>query len=688
MTVEIFFCYAREDEGMCKQLAKQLKPLSRQGRINIWNDRAIIPGQDWEQEIKDHLNTAHIVLLLISPDFIDSDYCYSIEMKQALERHKRGEVHVIPIILRPIYWQGTLPGLQALPKDAKPITTWSDPNDAFFDAAEAIRRIVENSLPGSKGKPLPDRWSVFIKNFFRSIQYFHKKNAVKQLFLLLLLILITSTLQPIPHLPPPPKPNGIGVKSININETVNGKIVNSPITIGITDGRYNFSNSSGEKCVDDENKLIGSKPYISAIVVTTLSKTAVDNGLSLDIGNEELQGICLWQQKFQASKTALRIFIANIGTKETSVLGDALRIVTPQIINFASQNSNFIGVVGFSFSQAVDDAMQKLNENDIPVISPAASSSDFSGKWSYFSRVVTDSNTEGKYLAEYAKGTLKATYAYVFSDRNNPYSKTLGAGFISGFNNTNYSVQYTVNELDPDNKQVTDALSHYSANPGIIFCACYANDFSTLLKTRKDALRNAFFLGGEAAYELGGYSNNSSKDSTYSNIDFAAYSYPDTPNSLCHEHCPAAVKSFAADYCKQFDPSDYALNPQSLKNCIAYGKSRPGPHVMQTYDAITALQQAYTNAPKKGGKVSREDIQQALTKLSFQGISGWIDFRAKPSSDPKNKTVLILCVDGDGKAHLAASYGQFLQQDAPTPQTYTRKETDPNKPYWQCQLPS
>jgi ABC-type branched-subunit amino acid transport system substrate-binding protein len=612
-----------------------------------------------------------------------------------MERYRREEaVRVIPIILSQIYWEWMLPevNLQALPKDAKPITTWSNQNNAYFDAAEGIRRIVEKPLPGTPGGTHPDRWSAFRRFFFLSMQYFDKKNAVKQLCLLLLLILITSPLQPAPYLPPPPKPNGIGVKPININETINGKIVNSPITIGITDGRYNFSNSSGEKCVDDENQLIGSKPYISAIVVTTLSKTAVDNGLSLDIGNEELQGICLWQQKFQASKPALRIFIANIGTKETSVLGDALRIVTPQIINFASQNSNFIGVVGFSFSQAVDDAMKELNQNDIPVISPAASSSDFSGKWPYFSRVVTDSNREGKYLAEYAKETLNASYAYVFSDTGNSYTKTLGEGFINGFentNNTNYiREQYTVNELDSGN--VTDALSNYSTHPGaIIFCACYANDFSTLLTMRKDALQNAFFLGGEAAYELGGYN-----DGKYKYIDFAAYSYPDAPRTFCNnKQCSSEVTSFSADYCKQFDLADYKLDPQTpthygLKYCIGYGKSRPGPHVMQTYDAITALQQAYTNAPKKGGKVSRQDIQQALTQLSFQGISGWIDFRAKPSSDPKNKTVLILCVDGDGKAHLAASYGQFLQQDAPTPQIYTRKETDPNKPYWQCQLPS
>lgn len=85
--------------------------------------------QEWEKEIQNHLNTAQIILLLISPDFIASEYCYGTEMKHALERHKRGEARVIPVILRPVSaWERVPPGdiqigqLQALPKDAKPIT--------------------------------------------------------------------------------------------------------------------------------------------------------------------------------------------------------------------------------------------------------------------------------------------------------------------------------------------------------------------------------------------------------------------------------------------------------------------------------------------------------------------------------------------------------------------------------------
>src|SRR5256885_8033604 len=104
-SMETFFCYAREDEVLRQGLEKQLRALRRQGIINLWHDRKINPGTEWEYEIDQHLKTARVVLLLISPDFIDSDYCYSIEMKQAMERHEHGECRVIPIILRPVYWQ-------------------------------------------------------------------------------------------------------------------------------------------------------------------------------------------------------------------------------------------------------------------------------------------------------------------------------------------------------------------------------------------------------------------------------------------------------------------------------------------------------------------------------------------------------------------------------------------------------
>ncbi len=145
MSVSIFFCYAHEDEALLNKLKSHLRPLQRQGLIDVWHDRDINAGTEWEQEIKKHLNEAKIILLLVSSDFIDSDYCYSIEMQRALERHQSGEARVIPIILRPVYWQGILGNIQALPTDAKPVMSalWYNVDEAFFDVTEGIRTVVE-----------------------------------------------------------------------------------------------------------------------------------------------------------------------------------------------------------------------------------------------------------------------------------------------------------------------------------------------------------------------------------------------------------------------------------------------------------------------------------------------------------------------------------------------------------------
>jgi tetratricopeptide (TPR) repeat protein len=147
MAVKIFFCYAHEDEALLKNLKTHLKPLQRQGLINMWHDRDISAGAKWEQEISERLNAAQIILLLVSPDFMDSDYCYSIEMKRAVERHEQEEARVIPIILRHVYWQGEPLGkLQALPRDAIPVKSWQDQDEALYNVVEGIHKVVMDLL--------------------------------------------------------------------------------------------------------------------------------------------------------------------------------------------------------------------------------------------------------------------------------------------------------------------------------------------------------------------------------------------------------------------------------------------------------------------------------------------------------------------------------------------------------------
>src|SRR5258706_2919195 len=136
-TFEIFYSYAHKDEGLKKKLEIHLSLLKQEGLITGWYDREIRAGAEWASEIETHLNSAHIILLLVSPDFMASDYCYSIEMRRALERHEAQEARVIPVILRPTDWErAPFSHLQALPADRKPVTRWSNRDEAFLRVAQ------------------------------------------------------------------------------------------------------------------------------------------------------------------------------------------------------------------------------------------------------------------------------------------------------------------------------------------------------------------------------------------------------------------------------------------------------------------------------------------------------------------------------------------------------------------------
>src|SRR6266566_7773354 len=104
-SIKIFVSYSHRDKLLRERLQTYLAGLERGGCFKLWHDRDINAGTIWEQEIYYHLNSAQIILLLISQHFMNSDYCYSVEMKRAMERHERGEAIVIPIILRPVHWQ-------------------------------------------------------------------------------------------------------------------------------------------------------------------------------------------------------------------------------------------------------------------------------------------------------------------------------------------------------------------------------------------------------------------------------------------------------------------------------------------------------------------------------------------------------------------------------------------------------
>lgn len=141
--LQVFFSYSHKDEEIKEDLDTALVMMRREGLIENWYDRDIEAGTEINEEIEKHLNNAHIILLLVSPSFLRSDYCYQTEMTRAMQRHEAKTARVVPIILRPCPWQTAPFGkLKALPKDGKPITTWNNRDEAFLDVAKELRRVV------------------------------------------------------------------------------------------------------------------------------------------------------------------------------------------------------------------------------------------------------------------------------------------------------------------------------------------------------------------------------------------------------------------------------------------------------------------------------------------------------------------------------------------------------------------
>jgi hypothetical protein len=143
-SIRVAFSYSHKDEELRKDLEIHLKLLERQGLISSWHDRKIIPGDRWKDVIDDNFKRADIIILLISADFIASDYCYEVEMKTALERHEKGEARIVPIIARDCQWKKTPFGnLQVLPKDSKPVNSWPDRDEVLRSVADNIEKIIE-----------------------------------------------------------------------------------------------------------------------------------------------------------------------------------------------------------------------------------------------------------------------------------------------------------------------------------------------------------------------------------------------------------------------------------------------------------------------------------------------------------------------------------------------------------------
>lgn len=143
---KIFYCYSHKDEELRDRLEVHLKMLERQNLIRNWHDRKIILGKDWSHEISKKLNDSDIILLLLSPDFLASDYCYEVEMKLAMELHAFRKVQVVPILLRICDWKNSpFSKLQGLPLDMIPVLSseWDSADEAFQNIAEGLKELIQ-----------------------------------------------------------------------------------------------------------------------------------------------------------------------------------------------------------------------------------------------------------------------------------------------------------------------------------------------------------------------------------------------------------------------------------------------------------------------------------------------------------------------------------------------------------------
>lgn len=158
LPLRIFLSYSHKDDELREKFLSHLSPLRQDGLIDAWHDRRITAGAEWAGAIDEHLNSADIIILLVSADFLNSSYCNDVEMTRALERRKAGEARVVAVILRPCAWKTSrFAGLQALPKDGKPVVDWPTDDHGFLDAVEGLRKLIEEltGLPPPVPVPVP-----------------------------------------------------------------------------------------------------------------------------------------------------------------------------------------------------------------------------------------------------------------------------------------------------------------------------------------------------------------------------------------------------------------------------------------------------------------------------------------------------------------------------------------------------
>ncbi len=408
------------------------------------------------------------------------------------------------------------------------------------------------------------------------------------------------------------------------------------------------SNDAEALIYQEDLKVVNSgSPYVTIVVGTMLS------GSNVSVGRDDLQGAYVAQKEFNdGSKlhggVRVRLLIANSGSKT-----DYVSNVTRQIVQLAQADKTFAGVMGWPFSSRAVAAINTLSSAHIPMVSQSASSDALTNASSYFFRVVPPNKDQGIRGAQYAINTLHKKRVALFYDQQDPYSQSLAQDFLQEFQKDGgqkvAEEKYTVGKPDTLPSALQDALKN---NPDLIYFSGYANDISTLLSNPLPG--DLPVLGGDALYELGGYSS-SAHASGFTHLHFTAFAYPDEWNVLGYTPQP----QFFSEYPAAFDPN-------ALHQGSPYGFTRADNDAILSYDATVAILSG-CNITLSSGKqsVTPGDLEQALKSLNgknvIQGVSGQIAFG--PNGNPINKAIVLLNVDSKGNIHMDPTIlGQFINQ--------------------------
>jgi serine/threonine protein kinase/ABC-type branched-subunit amino acid transport system substrate-binding protein len=423
----------------------------------------------------------------------------------------------------------------------------------------------------------------------------------------------------------------------------------SPVTSLLNQAIAMNSNDAEALIYQEDLKVVNSgRPYVTIVVATMLS------GGNVSVGRDDLQGAYVAQKEFNdGSKlnggVQVRLLIANTGSDAAYVSN-----ITRQIEQLSQADKTFVGVMGWPFSSYTLSAIKELSSAHIPLVSQTASSDELTNASPYFFRVVPSNNQQGIQGAKYAINTLNAKKVALFYDQQDSYSQSLAQDFQVEFQKEGGQVvaeeMYTVGQPGTLPEKLQDALKK---KPDLIYFSGYASDVSTLLSNMSPQ-SSLPVLGGDALYELGGYSS-SARASGFTHLHFTAFAYPDEWDVLGDS---SQEPVFFSEYPVDFDPN-------SLHQGSPYGFTRADNDVMLSYDAMVTLLSGCNIALSSGKQsITPEDLQQALSKLNganaIQGVSGQIALGS--DGNPIDKAIVLLYVDDKGFIHMDSNIlGQFLK---------------------------